>query len=395
MAQPPTSDEVSDRFNQPSSTQQHSDEDSESFNEDSESFNEDSESLNQLTQTPRRKRKRKDYSENVWPKRMKKGLSNILVAEKEGMYDTVESVIIQGKKYTYNQYPNCKYDLTLCHKTLEIDTGTFKINIPCEPPTEDDLRFDKAKFLYKQVKSFPQITDVNNHHLRCRPHRRARLRESDSDDEHIIDHEVLPEFDDVQLAVVNVFFKRFFAAHEAALKVGLFNAVGKEFLDSAWEYLDLCQSSSSKFKYLHNTAKGKSEPGAMFVKWSLPQREFRSSTDTDSRKVLTNERYADHIVYDKVDIINVCVLEVKEKTESPIEAQNNEQMLGLWKGSQQVMLGLEVNGYSVRPKILALIGMEMQMFYLEERNINKMEEFYELLKLMAAFLICVNYKINC
>ena len=181
------------------------------------------------------------------------------------------------------------------------------------------------------------------------------------------------------------------------MKIGLFNAVGKEFLDSAWEYMDLCQSSlanSSKFKYFHNTSKGESQPGAMFVKWSPPPppRDLRSGID--NRIIQTNERYADHVVYDKVNIINVNVSKVKENAESAIEAQNNEQMLGLWKGSQQVMLGLEVHGNSVRPKILALCSIEKHMFYLKELNIAKNEDLVELLKLMSALLICVNYNIK-
>ena len=269
------------------------------------------------------------------------------------------------------------------------------MKLPCEPPTKDDARFDKAKFLYKEVKSFPHITDVNNHQIHCRPYRAARPAELDSDGEDIIDHEVFPEFDEVQLPIVTHYFRRFFNAHEAALKIGLFNAVGKAFLDYAWEYMDLCQSSlanSSKFKFLHNTSKGEAQPGAMFVKWSLPPRDMRSGID--NRRMQTNERYADHVVYEKVNIINVSVSEVKENAESAIEAHNNEQMLWQWKGSQQVMLGLELHGNSVRPKILALRGTEMHMFYLKELNIAKNEDLVELLKLMSALLICVNYNIK-
>ena len=327
MAHPLTSDEDSESFNQPTSTLLTSDEDSESFN--------------QPISTPSRKRNR-NYSENLWPKRMKKDHSNILVAHVEGKYETLESVIVEEKRYFYFQHLNCKYELTLSHNTFEIETSTFTMKLPYEP-TEDDARFDKAKFLYQQVMSFPHITDVNNHQIHCRTYRPARVAELESDGEDIHDPEVFPEFDDVQLPIVTLFFRQFFSAHEAALKIGLFNAVGKEFLDSAWEYMDLCQSSlanSSKFKYLHNTSKGESQPGAMFVKWSFPPRDLRSGID--NRIIQTNERYADQVVYDKVNIINVNVSEVKENAESAIEAQNNEQMLGLWKGSQQVMLGLEV-----------------------------------------------------
>ena len=108
---------------------------------------EDSESFNQPISTPSRKRNR-NYSENLWPKRMKKDHSNILVAEEEGIYNTLETVIVEGKRYSYFQHLNCKYELTLSHKTFKIETSTFTMKLPCEPPTKDDARFDKAKFLY-------------------------------------------------------------------------------------------------------------------------------------------------------------------------------------------------------------------------------------------------------
>ena len=52
--------------------------------------------------------------------------------------------------------------------------------------------------------------------------------------------------------------------------------------------------------YLHNTSTWETQPGAMYVKWSLPTKVSRS-TSPGERKVTVNERerYAGHVVYDK------------------------------------------------------------------------------------------------
>ena len=52
--------------------------------------------------------------------------------------------------------------------------------------------------------------------------------------------------------------------------------------------------------------------------------------------------------------MNINVSEVKLVDDIPLESQHNEQMLGLWKRHQKVMLGFEAYGFQVRPKILVL-----------------------------------------
>ena len=150
-------------------------------------------------------------------------------------------------------------------------------------------------------------------------------------------------------------------------------------------------TTSSQFLYLYSTSTGAVQPGAMYVKWSLPKRVLKSTGPAagELRIIKLNERYADHVVYDGVNIINVNVSEVEESEDSAIESQNNEQMLGLWRGSQQVMLGLEVYSNRVRPKILLLYGGSLNMCYLKELDLTKANDLMNLVKLMMAFLICV------
>ena len=228
--------------------------------------------------------------------------------------------------------------------------------------------------------------------------RAARQADPESDGEDIPDPAILPAFNDVELVVVRVFFKKLFNAYERAMAIGLYNCVGKEFLDAAGEYVDLCTRldvtprTSSQFLYLHNTSTGAPQPGAAYINWSLPKRELKStSSAVVKRNIKMNERYAGNVTYDKINIINVIVSEVKESEDSAIESQNNEQMLGLWKGSQQAMLGLEARGHCVRPKVLSLYEGKLNMCYLKELDLAQPNDLMSLVKLMIAFVICVDY----
>ena len=166
--------------------------------------------------------------------------------------------------------------------------------------------------------------------------RAACQADPESDGEDIPDPAILPAFNDVELVVVKFLF---FNAYERTMAIGLYNCVGKEFLDAAGEYVDLCTRldvtprTSSQFLYLHNTSTGAPQPGAAYINWSLPKRELKSTSSAAvKRNIKMNERYADNVTYDKINIINVIVSEVTESEDSAIESQNNEQMLGLWKG---------------------------------------------------------------
>ena len=96
-------------------------------------------------------------------------------------------------------------------------------------------------------------------------------------------------------------------------------------------------------------------------------------------------------MYDAEKDINIIVSEVKESLNDATEAQNNEQMLGLWKKNQQAMLGLQFNGLIVIPKVLLLQSDGLHLYYLPELNVSNNDAFCDLLYLMLAFLSIVNY----
>jgi hypothetical protein len=237
-----------------------------------------------------------------------------------------------------------KSDLSLALGTFKINNSKCEVNLPCRPVQKE--LFIKAKFLYEQVLAFPNMKESTDYMIICHG-RAARLAEPESDGEDIPDPGCIPAFNDEELVAVRIHFRNLFDAYTRAMDIGLYNCVGKYFLDAVGQYVDLCtrldSTTPSHFLYTHNTSTGSPQPGALYIKWSL-----------QSKGVKTNERYADNITYDKHNFMNVIVSKVEEDEESAIEAQNNEQMFGLWKGSQQAMLGLEAQGHTVRPKVLSL-----------------------------------------
>ena len=98
-------------------------------------------------------------------------------------------------------------------------------------------------------------------------------------------------------------------------------------------------------------------------------------------------------MYDTHTQQNVIVVEVKSDPEVAAKSQNNEQIVGLWGDEQVVMLGLEVKGYTVTPKVLLKIESEsaMQMMYLQNISVLSGNGLLKLAKLMVAFMTFVDY----
>ena len=192
--------------------------------------------------------------------------------------------------------------------------------------------------------------------------------------------------------MVQVEFDKLRRNYVAGLRIGFFNAVGKSFVVTLGIYVNMATNNRHQYMYLQSTSTGFTQPGALFVNWSLPSRTLRRQSP--ERIIHTNERYADCIIYDSYNCVNVVVVEVKEDEEEASESQNNEQMVGLWKTGQIAMLGLEFHTNTVRPKILALIDDVMHMFYLNSLDLKDSNDFSALTKLIMSFVTCVKYHIS-
>ena len=172
---------------------------------------------------PTRKRKT-NYSETMWPKRVKEEEANVISAQREGLWASVESVTISGKQLEYREQKDCEYNLILCNSLFEITSAQGTATLACKPLREE--LFLKAKFLYEEVLAFSNMEKATDYTLRTYA-RKARPAEPDSEDEDIPEPAIVPAFDETELVIVNSIFKRLFTAYERALVLGLFNCVGK------------------------------------------------------------------------------------------------------------------------------------------------------------------------
>lgn len=208
-------------------------------------------------------------------------------------------------------------------------------SVPCKH-VDTDL-FRRTKFLCDEVRYFTSMVNDTDHEITVRTSE-GRQTDTDSSDKDIPDHPVCPPVSDTELLVATMYYKKLFGGYKAATRIGLYNAIGKDFMTLAWDYVDLCSRldlrQSSQFLCKSNTAKGSPQLG------QVPKRQLKSSSGI-SHITLSNERYADH----------VSVTEVKESQEAAIVSQHNEQMVGLWRSGQQVMLGIEASGKCMRPKV--------------------------------------------
>ena len=103
--------------------------------------------------------------------------------------------------------------------------------------------------------------------------------------------------------------------YRAALGIGFYNAVEKLFMSALGDYVNMCTINRHQYSYLHSTSTGFTQPGAMYVKWSLPAKVTRAkgAKGRSQQRVLTlEERYADFVIYDKINCINPVVAEIKQ-----------------------------------------------------------------------------------
>ena len=197
----------------------------------------------------------------------------------------------------------------------------------------------------------------------------------------------------LQLGVVQFCFDELTKACQAATAVGFVSCCGKNFFQTLCEYANRCCFNESEHKYLLNTATGSFQPGAFYIKWPWVVASVQSG-DVEA----TRERYADAVAYNKNTHLNEIVSEIKqddssedEEDSTSAEAQHNQQMIGLWRPEQQVMLGLEFYTDYLVPKVLLLHKNELLMFYLKRldlRNISDVGMFTKLVITFTAYVQC-------
>ena len=92
-----------------------------------------------------------------------------------------------------------------------------------------------------------------------------------------------------------------------------YNAVAKHFVVALCKFADLCLSSTPSYLQQHILAS--LQPGALFIKWNVSPRLLRSrSAESDKEDACKPyKKYADAIIYDSTNKVNVAVVKIKEE----------------------------------------------------------------------------------
>ena len=242
--------------------------------------------------------------------------------------------------------------LNHCVKILE--TTGVEHTIPCREDFASQDYWNKlysmARVLIEACGKLPML-EKNKNYLVEQPStsRGNPGGGSDSDDEPVPYPPNEQPFTNLELAVVNYTFTQLKNAYTAAKAVGFVNCCGKAFFVELCRFTYLVKLGNSPHKALLSTGKGCCQPGAFFINWEVPSRPLRSNQTSNT--IQNFERYADCVSYNKTTFMNEIVTDNSSSDEEHT-LQHNEQMVGLWKPGQQVMLGFEFYTKFVIPKVL-------------------------------------------
>lgn len=332
--------------------------------------------------------------------------SNAIVAQSIGAWANVEQVVVNGKNFQYSESRGSTLLISLLNGTVDVrDSLGLTYEVPCLNPQLLGAIYGKAIVLMDVCRKLPRLAKKQKCEV-YQPNTPGRIGQSDSDDEQVPYAKIDPSFTDAEMVLVQHYFDKLQESYQVARAVGFVNCCGKDFFKSLCEFTDFC-CPRKNHKYLQNTSKGESQPGAFYIMWSLPQREL-SGSHSELVVVDVKERYADGVAYNTENFISEVVTEIKredsadsrdeksptrdensptrdENKPTSAESQHNEQMIGLWRDDQQAMLGLKFYTDSVVPKVLLLDNNVLHMFYLEQLKLNIPSDVATLVKQIIAF----------
>lgn len=181
--------------------------------------------------------------------------------------------------------------------------------------------------------------------------RPAQGGSSDSDDEQQIDAEIPAAFDHDELVVVKYSYGLLRPRYENAKKKRFQNAAGKSFFYHLGMFLltVLPKSTMCRFQSdISTNPHGNAQPGGLKIGHMEPPRGLR---DKQNWVTSIKEKKADYVMFDKVLKMYCIVGEIKSEQDLA-ESQNTEQMLGLFRKNQRVMLGFTCNPVEIQMRVL-------------------------------------------
>ena len=225
------------------------------------------------------------------------------------------------------------------------------------------------------------------------PHNKAvySTAVSDSDDEQVPDPEIPPAFSETELGVLDFLYHALWLAFGEARRKNFQNAVGKDFLTEFGKFLLQVHPADTTWRYksTHSTnPSGEAQPGSLAITHTTLRRELRTPSLLE-RTQAHQKSVADYVLFDK-DKSRYCIVGELKSDEDGAESQNIEQMVGLFRKDQAVMLGFTCNPQAVLPRVLLQAEGTLKLYTLPTLSLKEACYSESLRKLFIAFTSIVN-----
>ncbi len=208
--------------------------------------------------------------------------ANVIFSLSEGNRSSAEYILVDSKKYTVKIHDNCKYDFTMSQSFFKIIHGDHVTMLPCH--TIDITSYIRCKLLCDHVQYFSGRLDGQPHSFQCSVTESSVTEYNDLDEEipaRVFSFDARSLYVDVVITVYKFSF----------LIVGLDLFLPSRAL--------LRESINQELSILN---------GAFYFKWSFSKTKMRAEGD---RVQVVHERYADFVVFNSLNNLNIIVAEIK------------------------------------------------------------------------------------
>ena len=279
---------------------------------------------------------------------------------------------------------NCSFSVGLGTQSHYVEVGHHLLSTTESSQPNFGLR---AHVLVHQCS---QLVFQRPCHLITQKVRPATTADADSDDEQCPDPEIPPAFTSVELALVNDTYENdLWAWFQKAFLKNFKNAVGKFFFVGLGKFLLRVHPAHIKKQFMSSCStnpQGDAQPGNMEILITDKPRDLRQSKTPEK---LCQRSVADYVLYDGRNKMYSIVGELKS-VESEAEAQNVEQLIGLFRKNQQAMLGFTCNPRAIIPRILLHRQGKLELLTLQPLSLDEQSYLHSLQRLATLFIAFIS-----
>lgn len=316
-------------------------------------------------------------------------------------WNGVEKVKLGKTECTWNDLGNEKIQMIMGTPSFSIDNEL-----------KDVTGHLSDNFASRALQILRIIPNICNDTVISQRTRAGAVEQSDSSDETEIDEPIPPPFSEQEWKLIQCQFTQLRKHYRQAKARNFENAVGKYFLTKLLKFCCVVvenredQESLSETMCMGTNPSGDAQPGSsQFIK-EIPGRRGRSATSsvtsspapgtstetsTEQLEWSTTRKYSDVCHWDHVRKLYPICGEAKSGDKQPAENQLIDQMFGLFRPDQKVMLGFAVKPNQACIKIMEKEGMHtLNCRSFPNLNLTIMKDMQVLVRLFFGFIFFVD-----